>query len=82
MNQGRTATIAVLGSTGSIGVSTLSVISQHPQKFRVFALAANSDVDTMFAQCVSFKPRYAVLADEAAADALRKNLNTPLPGGR
>ncbi len=66
----RAASVAVLGSTGSIGVSTLSVIAQHPQRFEVFALAANSDVETMFAQCETFRPRYAVLADEPAAARL------------
>lgn len=70
MNSGQTASIVVLGSTGSIGVNTLSVIARHPQRFKVFALAANSDADTMFSQCQAFKPRYAVLADEAAAAQL------------
>ncbi len=70
MTSSRIASVAVLGSTGSIGVNTLSVIAQHPERFEVFALAANSDVDTMFAQCEQFKPRYAVLADESAAERL------------
>jgi 1-deoxy-D-xylulose-5-phosphate reductoisomerase len=63
------SSIVVLGSTGSIGQSTLSVISRHSRRFRVFALAANSDVDTLLAQCLEFHPHYAVLANpEAAAD--------------
>ncbi|KPK30535.1 MAG: 1-deoxy-D-xylulose 5-phosphate reductoisomerase [Betaproteobacteria bacterium SG8_40] len=66
----RAVSVAVLGSTGSIGVNTLSVIAQHPQRFEVFALAANSDVETMFAQCEAFRPRYAVLANESAAARL------------
>jgi 1-deoxy-D-xylulose-5-phosphate reductoisomerase len=64
----------VLGSTGSIGVSTLDVIAQHPQRFAVYALAANSSVDTMLAQCLAFSPRYAVMMDEAAATALQARL--------
>jgi 1-deoxy-D-xylulose-5-phosphate reductoisomerase len=74
MSGGRAVAVSVLGSTGSIGVSTLSVISQHPDRFKVFALAANSDVDTMVAQCVAFQPRYAVLADESAAEQLKSRL--------
>ena len=68
------SSVAVLGSTGSIGVNTLSVMAQHPERFDVFALAANSDVDTMFSQCLAFKPRYAVLANEAAAEKLEARL--------
>ncbi len=74
MSSQRTIAVAVLGSTGSIGVNTLSVVAQHPDRFKVFALAANSDVDTMFAQCVAFKPRYAVLAVESAAEQLESRL--------
>jgi len=74
MTPARPASIAVLGSTGSIGVSTLSVISRHSQRFSVFALAANSDVNTMFSQCRAFNPRYAVLADEAAAAQLQSRV--------
>ncbi len=74
MSSDRTSAVAVLGSTGSIGVNTLSVVSRHPDRFKVFALAANSDVDTMFAQCVAFKPRYAVLAVESAAEKLESKL--------
>ena len=71
----RGSSVAVLGSTGSIGVNTLSVMAQHPERFDVFALAANSDVDTMFSQCLAFKPRYAVLANEAAAEKLGARLH-------
>ncbi len=74
MTATRLCSVAVLGSTGSIGVSTLAVIARHPHRFQVFALAANSDVDTMFAQCASFKPRYAVLADDVAAERLDARL--------
>ena len=59
--------VSVLGSTGSIGINTLDVIAQHPSRFEVYALAANSSVDAMLAQCLAFAPRYAVMMDEAAA---------------
>ncbi len=64
----------MLGSTGSIGVNTLDVIARHPQRFEVFALAANASVAALQAQCEAFAPRYAVLADADAADALRDRL--------
>ena len=71
--------IAVLGSTGSIGVSTLDVIARHPERFQVYALAANTSVDAMLAQCEAFQPRYAVMTDEAAADLLRVRMPESCP---
>jgi 1-deoxy-D-xylulose-5-phosphate reductoisomerase len=62
--------VAILGSTGSIGVSTLEVIAAHPERFEVFALSAATQVDKMLAQCAQFKPALAVMADERAADLL------------
>ncbi len=62
--------ITLLGSTGSIGVSTLDVIARHPDRYRVFALCAHSQADKLFAQCQAFEPRYAVLRDAALADDL------------
>jgi len=79
MSADRAVTVTVLGSTGSIGVSTLSVISHHPGRFKVFALAANSDVDAMARQCVAVQPRYAVLANESAAATLKARLATAAP---
>jgi 1-deoxy-D-xylulose-5-phosphate reductoisomerase len=73
------AGITILGSTGSIGLSTLDVVSQHPDRFRVVALTANSDVDTLAAQCRQFHPRYAVMADPAAAEQLEQRLGDVLP---
>lgn len=70
MTENQASSIVVLGSTGSIGISTLSVISRHTQRYRVFALAAYSDVDTLLAQCLEFHPRYAVLANPDAATKL------------
>ncbi|MDR3369738.1 1-deoxy-D-xylulose-5-phosphate reductoisomerase [Rhodoferax sp.] len=54
--------VAILGSTGSIGVSTLEVIALHPDRFEVFALSAATHVDKMLAQCVQFKPTFAVMS--------------------
>jgi 1-deoxy-D-xylulose-5-phosphate reductoisomerase len=54
--------VTILGSTGSIGVSTLEVIARHPERFEVFALSAATQVDKMLAQCVQFKPVFAVMA--------------------
>ena len=62
--------ITVLGSTGSIGVNTLDVIAHHPERFEVFALSAATQTDLMLAQCVQFKPRYAVMASEPHARQL------------
>ncbi|NOR51724.1 MAG: 1-deoxy-D-xylulose-5-phosphate reductoisomerase [Gammaproteobacteria bacterium] len=66
--------ITILGSTGSIGLSTLDVVARHPERFRVIALSANSQVDRLFEQCQSYKPRYAVMANPDAAEQLRKKL--------
>ena len=56
--------VVILGSTGSIGVSTLDVIAQHPERFEVFALSAATRIDLMLQQCVRFKPVFAVMASE------------------
>ena len=66
--------IAILGATGSVGVSTLDVISRHPDRFEVFALTAHSRVDELEALCLRWKPRFAVLGDAAAAKTLQQRL--------
>ena len=66
--------LAILGSTGTIGANTLSVVSRHPGRYRVVALAALSSVETMEAQCREHRPEFAVLADETAATDLRGRL--------
>ena len=63
--------LTILGSTGSIGVSTLDVVARHPNRFRVVALTANKSVQKILEQCRRFEPRYAVLLDEASAERLR-----------
>ncbi len=66
--------VLVLGSTGSIGQSTLDVISRHPDKYFVWGLTANRDVDTLLSQCKRHRPCYAVMADEGSAAVLRDRL--------
>lgn len=66
--------ITVLGSTGSIGLSTLDVVQRHPERFRVFALTAQNNVERLFEQCLACKPKYAVMLNEAAAEQLAKRL--------
>ncbi|HUW75110.1 MAG TPA: 1-deoxy-D-xylulose-5-phosphate reductoisomerase [Gallionella sp.] len=66
--------ITILGSTGSIGTSTLDVVARHPDKFRIIALTANSRVDLLFQQCMEFKPDFAVMLDAAAAIKLRQRV--------
>jgi len=66
--------ISVLGSTGSIGISTLDVIAQHPERYRAVGLAANRDVEGLFQQCERFQPTVVAMADEASAAELAKRL--------
>jgi 1-deoxy-D-xylulose-5-phosphate reductoisomerase len=66
--------ITVLGSTGSIGVSTLDVIRRHPGRYEVVALCAHSQVDRLFEQCLEFRPQYAVVRDALLAETLRARL--------
>jgi 1-deoxy-D-xylulose-5-phosphate reductoisomerase len=66
--------LAILGSTGSIGASTLAVVERFPDRFRVVALTADRHVDRLFEQCARFRPSVAAMADPAAAKALRSRL--------
>ena len=68
--------LTVLGSTGSIGTSTLDVVRRHPASYEVFALSAATQVDVMLAQCAEFKPRYAVMASAVHAKALADKLQS------
>lgn len=71
--------VTILGSTGSIGISTLDVLQRHPDKYRVYALAANKSVDGLFEQCQQFKPAVAVmLCLESAAQLEDKLRNAGL----
>lgn len=71
--------VTVLGATGSIGVSTLDVLSRHPDRYRIVALTANNDVDSLYQQCLTHRPAYAVMADADAAQRLRAKLHTQHP---
>ena len=66
--------IAILGSTGSIGRSTLSVVESYPDRFQISTLAAGNNAELAFEQAVRWKPRVVSLADEAAAHALQMRL--------
>jgi 1-deoxy-D-xylulose-5-phosphate reductoisomerase len=66
--------ITILGSTGSIGVSTLDVIARHPDRFEVVALSARHQVDALLAQCRTFRPRLAVMLEAGAARELERRV--------
>ena len=68
--------VTILGATGSIGVSTLDVLARHPDRYHVYALTANKQVDKLFEQCCAFHPKYAVMVDEAAAEQLTAKLRS------
>ena len=63
--------ICILGSTGSIGENTLDVVARHPDLFRVTALTANTQVEKLAQQCITFKPRIAVVASKDYAQQLK-----------
>ena len=67
--------ITLLGATGSIGKSTLSVVDQHPNQFNIFALSANTNWQVMLELCRQYQPTYAVMTNEEAADKLQAALN-------
>ncbi len=68
--------VAILGSTGSIGTSTLDVIARQSERFNAFALTANKNIERLYNQCVQFLPEIAVMVDEAAADELQQRLQS------
>lgn len=63
--------LTILGSTGSIGTSTLSVVRNNPDKFKIVALVAGRNVAELAKQCLEFQPQYASMADEVSAQELR-----------
>ncbi len=63
--------VCILGSTGSIGVSTLDVIARHPERYQVFALSAHTQVQKLAEQCRQFQPQFAVVANTNLAAQLR-----------
>lgn len=66
--------LTLLGATGSIGQSTLSVVDLHPQTFNVFALSANTNWQRMLSLCEKYQPSFAVMTDEVAAEQLSQQL--------
>ena len=70
--------VTVLGATGSIGMSTLDVLTRHRDQYQVFALSAHRQWRKLFELCLQHHPRYAVLAEPEAAQALREQLRAHL----
>jgi len=66
--------LTILGSTGSIGVSTLDVVGRHPEKYRVLALVAGNNTDLLLQQVLKFRPRIVVTATEQGRASLMKRL--------
>ncbi|MBC3880047.1 1-deoxy-D-xylulose-5-phosphate reductoisomerase [Undibacterium sp. LX40W] len=66
--------ITILGSTGSIGVSTLDVIGRHSDRYETFALTAHTQIDKLFEQCLKFWPQYAVVSTPELASELQEKL--------
>lgn len=66
--------LSILGSTGSIGVSTLDVVARHPDKYRVVALSGYSRLDVLVEQCRRFQPAYVVVPDRKAAATIQSDL--------
>ena len=67
--------VTILGSTGSIGISTLDVLQRHSEKYQVYALAANKSVDALFEQCLQFQPAVAVMLCPDSAEKLKNKLD-------
>ena len=63
--------ISILGSTGSIGRSTLSVISLHRDKYNIYAISANQNSEMLLSQCLKWNPKYAVIYDSTKAKLLK-----------
>lgn len=68
--------IAILGSTGSIGTQALDVIDQHPDKFEVYALTANNNIELLIEQAIKFKPEVVVIANDKNYLILKEALNS------
>lgn len=66
--------VVILGATGTIGLQTLDVIAQHPGRFSVYALTANSSVERMLELCLKYQPKYAVMLQPQSADLLAARL--------
>jgi len=71
-----TESITLLGATGSIGKSTLDVISQHEDRYKVYAITANTNIDALEELCEQWQPRFAVMSDDSAAVSLGQRLQS------
>ncbi len=71
--------VTILGSTGSIGKSTLDVLRMHPERYEVIALTANRNAEELLLQCIEFRPRYAVLADTGAVSDIHQRFKELSP---
>lgn len=68
--------LTLLGATGSIGISTLDVVSRHKDKYEIVALTANRNIDLLVEQCKTWQPKYAVIADHDLTESLRTTLTS------
>lgn len=73
MNKKEMTRLCILGSTGSIGKQTLELVESNSERFKIEALSCHRDVDALLQQIIKFKPRYAVVSDETAYKALKKD---------
>ena len=60
--------ISILGATGTVGINTLKVIDQHQDRYSVIALTTNNQIDLLYQQCLKYRPKLAVVADEKLSD--------------
>ena len=79
--------VCILGSTGTIGVNTLDVISRHSDDFHVVALTANDNIEKLLEQCLQYRPAYAVMVSEDKAEQLQRallkyNIHTEVLSGK
>lgn len=71
--------LCILGATGSIGVSTLDVAARHSHLYKVIALTANTNIDTLYEQCLAHKPEYAVVVNESKSLEFKEKIhNSPI----
>lgn len=66
--------LCILGATGSIGVSTLDVVSRHPDQYNVIALTANTNIAALYEQCIAHRPEYVVVVNAAQAEQFEANI--------
>ena len=66
--------VTILGSTGTIGVNTLDVLSRHANDYHVVALTANTGIERLYQQCIEYRPQYAAMVDENSATQLAEKL--------